>query len=390
MKILIMDTIKSLGRDGGTIHRWELTRNLSKLGCEVHVMSYTTNTRLEGVHIHTLTKKSKVKYKYITQLIKLVKWHHFDIIYTRNIMIGIIGLLIKKVWKSKLVLEVNGIALDERRLIENQLPAKRKRLRSIKIEFLGYLEIFVIRKADAVIAVTQGIKEYLINHGVDKNKVWVIENGANTELFKPIKDSNVLKKLKDRLHVNNEENVVLFVGNLAPWQGVEYLLRATPIIIEEIQKTKFLIVGEGIMKEKLKSLSKELNIEHNIIFTGTVLYENVPEYINISDVCVAPFIRTRNESMGLSPLKIYEYLACGKPVVASNIKGVGDLLESSTSGISVPPDDPNELAKAIIKLLKNKQLREQMGDNGRKLVVKSYSWETAAKKTKEVFEDMLD
>ena len=387
IKILIMDPVKPLDRDGSMVHRWELARNLANQGCEVHIITYT-DIIPERVQIHSLPKKSKIGY--IKQLLKLVMKHRFDIIYTRNISRGVIGILIKKVRKSKLMLEVNGISLDEWRLVEEQSITGEKGHRSAQIKFLGYLENFVIRKADAVIAVTQGIEDYLINHEVDKNKVWVIENGANTELFKPIRDNNIPKGLKNRLHVNDDENVVVFVGNLAPWQGVEYLLRAVPSIVEENPKTKFLIVGDGIMKEKLESLTKELNIRRNVIFTGTVPYENVPEYINIADVCVAPFIHTRNESTGLSPLKLYEYLACEKPVVASNIKGVGDLLESSNSGIPVIPDNPNELAKAIIKLLNDKQLREQMGKNGREMVVSNYSWENTAKKTMEVLESILD
>ena len=382
-----MDPIKPLDMDGSMVHRWELARNLANLGCVVHTITYT-DIIPERVHTHPLPKKSKIGY--IMQLLKLVMKHRFDIIYTRNISRGVIGILIKKVWKSKLMLEINSISLDEWRLVEEQSITEEKGHSSAQIKFLGYLENYVIRKADAVIVVTQGIEDYLINHGVDKNKVWVIENGANTELFKPIRDNNILKGLKNRLHITDDENVVVFVGNLAPWQGVEYLLRAVPLIVEENPKTKFLIVGDGMMKEELESLTKELNIRHDVIFTGTVPYESVPEYMNLSDVCVAPFIRTRNESMGLSPLKIYEYLACGTPVVASDIKGVGDLLESSNSGIPVIPDNPNELAKAIIKLLNDKQLREQMGKNGREMVVSNYSWENTAKKTMEVLESILD
>ncbi|KAF5437628.1 Glycosyltransferase involved in cell wall bisynthesis [Candidatus Methanophagaceae archaeon] len=387
MKILIMDTIKPLDRDGSAIHRWELVNNLVKLGCEVYALS-DIPINPEGVHIYPLPKRSKITY--IIQLIKLVKRHHFDIIYTRNIIIGIIGLLIKKVCKLKLIREVNSISRDEWVLEEKQLTREWKRLRSIKLKFLGYLELFVIRKADAIIVVTQGIKSYLVKQGVNGNKIWVIENGANTELFKPIKNSNVLNDLKDRLHITDDERVVLFVGNLAPWQGVEYLLRAAPIIIEENPKTKILIVGDGVLKEQLELLSKELNIEHDLIFTGTVPYEKVPEYINISDVCAAPFIRARNKSMGLSPLKIYEYLACAKPVVASNIKGVGDLLEDSNSGVCVEPDNYNELATAIAKLLKDEVLRGQMGINGRKTVIEKYSWANTARKMKEVFENISE
>ncbi len=377
MKVLIMDTLKTLGRDGSTIHRWELARNLSKLGHEVQVMSYT-NIKPEGVRTYTLSKKSKIKY--IIHLTRLVKLHHFDIIYTRNIVIGSIGLLLKKVWKSKLILEINGISSDERRLIEKQLT-KREKLNSIKIIFFGYFGIFIIKKADAIIAVTPGIKNYLIDHGVDKTKIWVIKNGANTELFKPIEDSNVLKELKNGLHINNDEKVVLFVGYLAPWQGVEYLLRAAPLIIKENSKTKFVIVGNGALRVKLESLSKELGIGQNVLFTGAIHYDKVPLYLNISDVCI---VLKRKMRSGYSPLKLYEYMACGKPVIATNTEGF-EILEQYNAGILVNPEDSEELSNAIVELLQNKQLREQMGANGRKLVVREHSWENIAKKTAEVF-----
>jgi len=387
MKILLMDPIGPLDRNGSMVHRWELARNLANLCCEVYTICYT-DIIPEHVHIHPLSKKSKIGY--MIQLLKLVIKYRFDIIYTRNILRGAIGILIRIVCKSKLVFEVNGISLDELRLKEEQLTTDGKISESIQIKFLVYLGNIVSRKADVVIAVTQGIKDYLIDHRVNENRIWIIENGANTELFKPIKDDNTIKGIKNRLHINDSESVVIFVGNLAPWQGVEYLLHAVPLIVEEKPKTKFLIVGDGIMKDKLESLTKELNIRRSVIFTGTVPYESVPQYMNLSDICVAPFIRTRNESIGLSPLKIYEYLACGKPVVASDIRGVGTILESSNSGIPVIPDAHGELSGAIIKLLNDKQLREQMGENGRKMVVNNYSWETTAKKTIEVFESILD
>ena len=386
MKILMMDPMKPLDTDGSMIHRWELARNLANVGGDVYTISYTDITP-ERVHMHSLPKKSKIRY--IIQLLKLVMKHRFDIIYTRNVPRGVIGTLIRRVRKSKLILEVNGISLDEWRLMGERSITAGKGSGSIQMKFLGYLENFVIGRADAVIAVTQGIKDHLIDRGVAENKIWVVENGANTELFKPIKDNNILKKLKNRLDINDGESVVTFVGNLAPWQGVEHLLHAVPLIVGENPKTKFLIVGDGVMRKKWECLTEKLNMRQNVIFVGAVIYDDVPEYINISDVCVAPFIRARNENIGLSPLKIYEYLACGKPVAASNIRGVGNLLESSSSGIPVTPDAPDELARAISKLLKDKQLRERMGENGRKLVVSNYSWEHTAKNTIGVFESIL-
>jgi len=380
MKILIMDIIKPLASDGSMIHRWELARNLAKLDCDVYAMSYTRLTH-KGLYVLSPISKKR-RFGYIAQLLKLVTKNKFDILYTRNVIKGIIGVLIKKLWKSKLVFEVNAISHDEQRLLQNQVSTKENLLGNSKMKIFKYLENFVCKNSDAIITVTQGIKDYLVNCGIDNNKINVIENGANTELFQPINNCNALKK---RLHINNDESILIFVGNLAPWQGVEYLVCATPLIIKENRKIKILIVGDGILKKKLVFLSKELNLEPYIIFTGTVPHEKVPQYINISDLCVAPFLRIRNESMGLSPLKIYEYLACGKPVVASNIKGVGNLLKDSNSGIAVIPEDSAKLANSIIKLLKDKKLREKMGDNGRKFVLENYSWEISAKKTLKVF-----
>ena len=394
MKIFILDTVKPQLQGAGAVHRWELVRNLSKLGCDIYATAYK-NIELNGLHTNLLQTKKGVfgklfsQFRYVRLLFNLSMKYRFDILYTRNGLTGTIGHVIKMLTGSKLVYELDGIPSDEWKLVKKE-KNRSNMFEKIMIVFSIHTGMFALKKADAIIAVTHGIKNYLLERGVTENKVWVVENGANTELFKPIKNSNVVGELKNRLHINNDERIVLFVGNLAPWQGVEYLIHATPLIIKEIPKTKILIVGDGIMKEKLESLVKELNIGRNIIFTGTVPYENVPEYINVSDICVAPFIRERNEKIGLSPLKIYEYLACEKPVVASNIRGVGNLLESSNSGISVIPDNPNELAKAIIKLLNDKQLREQMGKNGREMVVNNYSWENTAKKTIEVFENILD
>ncbi len=133
------------------------------------------------------------------------------------------------------------------------------------------------------------------------------------------------------------------------------------------------------MKNELLNLSRELGIEDRFIFTGVVPYDRVPAYINASDVCAAPFILARNAKIGLSPLKLYEYMACGKPVVASAISGVADALEASKGGISVLPENPEALAGAILKLLENKELRASMGSKGLSYVTENYSWYSVAR-----------
>ena len=108
-----------------------------------------------------------------------------------------------------------------------------------------------------------------------------------------------------------------------------------------------------------------------------------------SDICVAPFIKRRNAKIGLSALKTYEYLACGKPIVASSIPGVKDLIEFSGGGITVNPENPGELATAILELIPNESTRAILGEKGRKYVVENHSWNSVARKILEICNDII-
>ncbi len=239
--------------------------------------------------------------------------------------------------------------------------------------------------ATRIIAVTQGLKyEIRELYNIPDERIVVIENGANTDLFKPMSKEKCIKEL----NLDESQHYVCFVGNLAPWQGVEYLIEAVPLILKKIPNTNFLIVGDGMMKEKLVKLAKKTGISDKIIFTGAVPYEKVPKYINASDVCVAPFIKERKLKIGLSPLKIYEYLSCEKPVVSTQIPNL-EFIERENAGILVEPENPKELAKAIVTLLNNRKLRKEMGENGRKYVVKKHSWKIVAKRVAEVCEEVI-
>ena len=138
------------------------------------------------------------------------------------------------------------------------------------------------------------------------------------------------------------------------------------------------------MKQAWMDLADSHGILEHILFTGVVPYEDVPLYISASDICVAPFISRRNERIGLSPLKIYEYLACGRPVVASKINGITGLLARSGGGITVMPENPHELAEAILYLLQDDSLRRKMGSNGCTYVMTNHTWAKVASNVADV------
>lgn len=118
--------------------------------------------------------------------------------------------------------------------------------------------------------------------------------------------------------------------------------------------------------------------------------EKVPLYINSSDVCVALYaIDDRVKKIGLSPVKMYEYMSCAKPVIASDkIKGV-DIIQKSKSGILVDINDPSDISESIIKFLKFEQLGKEMGKIGRKLVEERYNWESIARQVAGILEESL-
>lgn len=285
-----------------------------------------------------------------------------DLIYERDHAFGT-GCNLTLLFNIPVIMEVNGISNETGRL-----PKPIAKI--INLVLHNRYSI-----ATHIVTVTPKLKEFLqLNYNLAPDKVSVVENGANIDLFKQMNKEDALKKLD----LNSAFKYVCFVGHLAAWQGVEYLIKSSPFVLSECPNTKFIIVGDGPKLDELKKLVDTLNISSNYIFTGYVDYEKVPVYINASNICVAPFVIERNDKIGLSALKIYEYLACGKPVVASKIKGIEELLATSNGGISVTPEDVCDLGENIVKLLQDEKLAQKMGTEGYKFIRNHHSWKIAA------------
>lgn len=298
-----------------------------------------------------------------------------NIIYERVSGWSIFPALIAKTFNISYITEVNGLLVEELKI--DLYP-------SIYIKICSFNEKRNYNYSQKIICVTPGVREGLINlYNVPSEKIVVINNGANTDLFCPI-DPEVAKV---KLGLDISKSYICFVGNLARWQGVEYLIMAAPLILKKYPNLSFLVVGDGLIKSKLVQLTHKIGVFDNFIFTGGVPYDMVPLYINASNVCVAPFIKERNEKIGLSPLKLYEYMACGKPVVASDINGVSEVLELSKSGISVLPENSEALAEAIAVLLENDAFGVELGLNGYRYVTVNHSWSNIAKKVINVCEN---
>lgn len=376
-------------KNGSNTHILELLHNMGKYKNVTLFAMKSGNDLLDMSdvkYIPLLNKKYCIGTSYEFSLFLHLLYYFIknkpDVIYLRQNSFSFLPTTLCKIFNIPLIIEINGLINDELLMTFSS--------KSVIPNIYSYLSVtsekFNYKHCDKIVSVTQNLKETLTDiYNIDTNKIIVINNGANTDIFKPLPEQESLAKL----NLDSSKNYICFVGNLAPWQGVEFLIKAAPLILKKHANARFLIVGDGVMKKEWMKLAGDLGVLDKFIFTGGVPYEMVPTYINAADVCVAPFIKKRNSRIGLSALKMYEYLACGKPVVASDILGVKELLENSGGGISVIPENPEAMANAILKLLSDESVRKLMGENGRKYVVTNHSWDSVARKVLDVCNDVI-
>ena len=299
----------------------------------------------------------------------------FDIIYCRA-PVAFDALALKVMARRPLVYELNDLAIFAREFGYNRAVAS----------LTEFGERQLIQHADKIVAITQGIKSYLIEnyHAMD-SKVVVIGNGANSDLFQPMDISSA----RTKTGLETDGHLVGFIGTFAPLLGLEHLVECAPLVLERCPEAKFLLVGEGPLRPRIEKMIAQKNLNHAFIFTGAVPYQRVPEYVNACDITATHVSEVGVKWVGMSPLRVYESMACGRPVVAGDHPGLRECIGETGAGILVPFDNPTELARAIIKLLADKTLREEMGRRGREAAVKQYSWRQTAQRVAEVCEDVL-
>lgn len=202
-----------------------------------------------------------------------------------------------------------------------------------------------------------------------------IPNGVDTQLFK--KSSST--ELKSSLSIS-DEFIIGFVGVLREWVDLEPVFESLQQLTQHL-KVKMLIAGEEGQLEKNKELARKYNIYERVIFTGTVPYLDVPKYVSCMDICLIPF---KNDlvSKNSLPLKLFEYMACEKPVISSKLPGVMNAVGEKVFYAATA----SEFTEKILYLYNNEQVRQTMGIEGKEFVEKYYDWSTICSKVEEILE----
>jgi glycosyltransferase involved in cell wall biosynthesis len=241
---------------------------------------------------------------------------------------------------------------------------------------------FALHQANRVIAVSRDCSHYAVKAGACSNKVAVIRNGVDIERFSPKEIDN--EKIRQILGVSRSAKLILFVGSLAYYKGVDILIRSISDIVQNGNDIRVLIIGDGPEHDSLVGLRNSMGLEENIVFLGTLPNSELPRYYNECSVFVLP---SRRESFGIAAI---EAMACAKPVIGTKVGGLKEVIDDGKTGILVKPDNPKQLAEAIKRILNNDELATQLGDNAREKVLTDFNWDHIAQRTIEVYKQVLD
>jgi glycosyltransferase involved in cell wall biosynthesis len=228
----------------------------------------------------------------------------------------------------------------------------------------------VFNAATYIIAVSHEIKTYISQYVTNQDKIKVIPNGVNSQRF----SNNSFEK---NLYPSSPFTVG-FIGSLKPWHGLPILIEAFAHFHHQYPKSRLLIVGDGTERDRLIRDINQRNLESAVHLTGAVSPETIPDWLNQMDVAVAPYPPLKE--FYFSPLKVYEYMASGLPVIASKIGQLTEIIDNGINGILIPAGDILELATALEKLYHSPSLRQRLGHAAHEYILEHHTCEKVVEK----------
>ncbi len=250
------------------------------------------------------------------------------------------------------------------------------------LEKLRRLERLVLAESDAIVCVSRVTREFLVGQGAPARRVEVIPNGVDPALFAET-------PLPQR--AAGEPAQLLYVGTLADWQGLGVLVEALPKVLER-RGVRLRVVGRGRSRQRKDLLRRlrRLGLQAHVALEPGRPHEEVPALVAEADLCLAPLgYNERNVVQGCCPIKVLEYLACGRPLVASNLPVVRELVRDEREALLVAPDAPDALAAAVLRLLDDRALAERLARHGARRMRARFTWERARARLLAVYERLL-
>ena len=301
---------------------------------------------------------------------------NLDAIHVHDLPLGIVGKHLSKKHGLPLVLDLHEnypAALTIWEYSQNRIARV-----FLNVKRWRNYELKMVQAANRVIVV---VDEALNRFQVKKfslEKFVVVSNALNIKNY-PVSD--VPKR------TNKDEFLFSYVGGLAVHRGLETAIHAMPFILEKIPSAKLLIVGSGRNLKALKQLTKQLNVEKYVQFTGWISFAESVNFIQESDVCIIPHILTEHTNTTI-PHKLFQYMYLEKPVIVSTCPPLKRIVKETNSGLVFKAGDAVDFAEKVI-LLRDPELRKKFGKNGRNAVLMKFNWEKESQKLRQMYHELL-
>lgn len=389
MKIAYLSADRGIplfGNKGASIHIRELVNALSALGHQVTILAAWRGAksgplRAEVIEVgaeasprtpealpdlgyeNTLARERRslhISTAMLDRLLKLYAEEGFDLIYERASLWSTAGVRAAGQLKIPCLVEVNAPLLEEQRRYRELVLAKEAE--TIEAEVFG--------GADILLTVSEQVKTYAVARGADPERTFVVPNGVDVKRFHPA-------VVPEPLEGADGKFVVGFVGSFKVWHGIEVLMEAFRTLLDHSSAYHLLLVGDGPLRSWIEGYIQGARLQGMVTITGWVPYDRLPNLIQRMDVAVAPYPFL--EDFYFSPLKLFEYMAVGKPVVASRIGQIQEVIQNQVTGLLVRPGDAEDLVEKIEWLCSNNKIREALGIASSREAGR-YTWERNARR----------
>jgi glycosyltransferase involved in cell wall biosynthesis len=298
----------------------------------------------------------------------------YDVVHYRSVWCGLPLAQARRAQGYKTLFEVNGLPSVE---LKYHYPGiEPDLLMKIKEQELATLHL-----SDAIICPSRVTRDYLASLGLNPKRVTVIPNGVSPSDFSP-------SPLPTR---ENRVPTLLYIGTLADWQGLDVLIKALPKVLDK-HPARLQIVGRGRSRQR-KLLAKhirKLGLTEHVSVLPAVPHHEVPALIAAADICVAPLgLNDRNVTQGACPIKVLEYMAAGRPLLASNMPIVRELVREDVDALLFSPNDPEDLARQTLALLNDFELSKRVAESASERALTKFTWHESQKKLGKVYEKLL-
>ena len=377
IRICMVGQAEIPGRIGMSTRIWELSRNLSKLGVEVHIVCSLRDgltqkeEQVDEISIHRVPEprwpsvwmaSSMIPFAWL-KILEIAQENDIDIIHGHMHLGTLSAILAKNKLGTPVIFDVHGLGLEE--FVYSGICSPN----GIRAHIIGYVDRLILARSDLLIVISETLRDIFASRGVQHDRMRLIPNGVNTILF----NAHVSGiRIREQYGISLDAPVIIHVGWLQKWAGATLIIRTAKKVLEKCPNAQFLFVGSGPELPSLRSLCSKLDILDQVTFCGAVPYHTVPEYIAASNIGIISLPSDISTHVA-SPIKVLEYMAMEKPVISTFAQETSKLIERGQAGI-VTESSPVDISNAVLGLISNPETAKEMGIKGRVFVEDKYNW----------------